>query len=791
MPARRRGVRLARPGPLRAAASTGAGADGCWAWLRPGRGARAEPGTGPVRPGAGRAPRPQPRAGRCGPVRLVAGLGVTDRRRACGPAGPGRPGGPCLRDLGEPGLRGDGLAWIHGVTAADQPDLAGLPALGAAAGTAVLLSTADEAAAAPRWPSAVRVVVAAGPGRQGLEAMLRGGPLLRMDGSPGRWRARCRGRPRGSSRSSNRARPAGRGRAACSCRVRGAGRVIAGETGARVAFRPDRVYLGWQHAQPAADPGPPPARPPEPSRRARSAAGWLAAQRREKPGWAAAPAGLRLVGRGGLRAGRGLGGRRADRRAGPARRRGVPGRGGREPAGHLARRAGAARPGGRGERAGGRLAGGRRAGRGGRPGPHYRDVQAWRKQREVFRRQPQWFPVTLPGGHPPGGRGRRHAGRLVGPADLGRGAPAGRRRRGHGARPDRGRGGAATCWPWPAAAASTRWSGCCPATCPGSTWAPAWPGDALADVLAMAVAGSGDQGAGPDPAADAALLSRVLAVLGEDAGHGGRWPRRCGRWPRSGDPRADLRAGLLTADQVDRLTGLFGRGAAERVVIDRACALEARLRALAPLGTAPAALAPSRLRLAWLDRRAAALGNRVLASYLAAALTHVLRQAPPGRPVAADAVRAGRRAAAGGHAGPAGGRLRDGAGRAGAGLPVASGARPGAARPRQRGGGVHAPGQRRRRPGGGGADRHRAPVRGQPAHPDAGHLGDGHRRGLLHQHGGHGGLGDGLGLGHRHGRPQPRPRDQPRRGVRAVRARAPARSAGTAAPRGRCRTRWR
>src|SRR4029077_4232855 len=45
-------------------------------------------------------------------------------------------------------------------------------------------------------------------------------------------------------------------------------------------------------------------------------------------------------------------------------------------------------------------------------------------------------------------------------------------------------------------------------------------GDELADVRACPVPGSGDQGAGPDPAAHAALLGRVLGVLGEGAGLG-------------------------------------------------------------------------------------------------------------------------------------------------------------------------------------------------------------------------------------------------------------------------------
>ena len=122
---------------------------------------------------------------------------------------------------------------------------------------------------------------------------------------------------------------------------------------------------------------------------------------------------------------------------------------------------------------------------------------------------------------------------------------------------------------------------------------------------------------------------------------------------------------------------------------------------LDPLGSAPAALPPSRLRLAWLDRRPAALGNQVLASYLAAALTHALRQAPPGRPWRHTLFVLGAERLPGDMLDRLARRLRDGARRAGAGLPVAPGARPGAAGARQRGGGVHAAGQRRRRQGGG------------------------------------------------------------------------------------------
>ncbi len=89
-----------------------------------------------------------------------------------------------------------------------------------------------------------------------------------------------------------------------------------------------------------------------------------------------------------------------------------------------------------------------------------------------------------------------------------------------------------------------------------------------------------------------------------------------------------MRAGLLTAAQLDRLARLFGRAAADRVVIDRAWAAEARLRPLEPLGRALAGLPPSPLRLAWLDRAAGAAAGPMLAGFLVVALTQALRRAP-------------------------------------------------------------------------------------------------------------------------------------------------------------------
>ena len=154
---------------------------------------------------------------------------------------------------------------------------------------------------------------------------------------------------------------------------------------------------------------------------------------------------------------------------------------------------------------------------------------------------------------------------------------------------------------------------------------------ALADVLALAVSASPQAGQTADTSADCALLERVLGVLGSD-------PRMAQVnaalrvLADIGDPRADLRSGLLTTEQLARIGTLFGRGAAERVVIERAWALESRLRWLDQLGSDPASLQPSRLRVASLDRRYGVIGNRMLGTYLTAALTHMLRQARPGSP---------------------------------------------------------------------------------------------------------------------------------------------------------------
>jgi hypothetical protein len=151
--------------------------------------------------------------------------------------------------------------------------------------------------------------------------------------------------------------------------------------------------------------------------------------------------------------------------------------------------------------------------------------------------------------------------------------------------------------------------------------------EALGDLLAQTAAAGDEPGGAAQPAADSAILDRVLDLLGDQPGLG-RVTAALGFLAQASDPREALRSGPLTAAELDRLSGLFGRGAADRIVVERAWALQSRLGRLAALGSARVSLPPSRLRVAWLDRRCGALGSRVLGTYLAVALTHLLRQEP-------------------------------------------------------------------------------------------------------------------------------------------------------------------
>jgi len=152
--------------------------------------------------------------------------------------------------------------------------------------------------------------------------------------------------------------------------------------------------------------------------------------------------------------------------------------------------------------------------------------------------------------------------------------------------------------------------------------------EAFADVLAHVVSVSEETGR--DIGFDNAILERVLQVLGEDATIS-QVTAALRALAQVGDPRDDMRRGLLTAAQLERIGTLFGRGVADRVVIERAWAMESQLRKLEPLGSEAVPLPPARLRVISMDRQAGVFGNRVLGTYVATALTHLLRRSPANR----------------------------------------------------------------------------------------------------------------------------------------------------------------
>ena len=154
--------------------------------------------------------------------------------------------------------------------------------------------------------------------------------------------------------------------------------------------------------------------------------------------------------------------------------------------------------------------------------------------------------------------------------------------------------------------------------------------EALADLLSVVVSAGDDHESAGDLSRDNAILERVIGSLGDHV----TLPQVTAALrvlAHIGDPREDVRRGLLTAPQLDRLATMFGRGAGQ-VVVERAWALESQLRKLEMAGSALREEPPTRLRVVSTDRRAGVTGNRVLSTYVVAALTQVIRQARPGRP---------------------------------------------------------------------------------------------------------------------------------------------------------------
>ncbi|HEY7431694.1 MAG TPA: hypothetical protein VH641_13315 [Streptosporangiaceae bacterium] len=400
------------------------------------------------------------------------------------------------------------------------------------------------------------------------------------------------------------------------------------------AFGAREICLGWRYVPPQQDPGPPPRRPvpPPPTQ---LAPGWLAAQRREerllsRPATAALAAslaglaGVILLGQAGLlnpaltglaagaaavagmRSGRARWRSRRELRATvEAETRRVAALRAKQERQHISSQQ-----------------------------DHASWFRAWQAREQAFARQPQWHPVALPGevqridvvgGTLAGWSAlltmlalpRLAAGGEVTVLDLTEGAVAGDL-----VAVAAGQGLGPLVW-------------LLPGDLPRFDLGVGLPAADLAEVLAATASASvapaeGQAAGGTDPAADHAIVLRVTGVLGDGATIGQVMAglRALGQ---VGDPRADVTAGLLSAEQVERITGLFGRTAADRVVTGRALALEARLRVLAGLGTEPVPLPPSKLRVAALGHDGGAFGSPVLGTYLVVSLTHLLRQARAGR----------------------------------------------------------------------------------------------------------------------------------------------------------------
>jgi hypothetical protein len=396
----------------------------------------------------------------------------------------------------------------------------------------------------------------------------------------------------------------------------------------RQALRPDRVYLGWQYALQHPDPGPRPRRPTPPEQQQLNP-GWLAAQHREenalnRPVKLAFAGALLLAA---VLLAVWLAGRLTPLIAAPGIAACLLGAAMTGFATWQSRKALHVRIAGEQRRLG-KIRAEQESRLFGWQEDHARAFQDWQARRAAYDRQPQWYAVSVPagidrvdvaGGTLSGwsalittvGAARLSTGGEVTVIDLSEGAVA-----------------------QDLAAMSRRFGidplvWILPGDLPRLDLGSGLGAAALADVLSLVVSVSEDQGSTRDLAYDNAILERVLQVLGS-AGHEvtvGRVTAALRTLAQVGDPREDMARGLIDAAQVDAIGRLFGRGAADRVVIERAWTLESQLRKLEKLGTEPAGLPPARLRIVATDRRAGVVGNRVLGTYVVTAFTHMLRQA--------------------------------------------------------------------------------------------------------------------------------------------------------------------
>jgi hypothetical protein len=258
---------------------------------------------------------------------------------------------------------------------------------------------------------------------------------------------------------------------------------------------------------------------------------------------------------------------------------------------------------------------------------HAASHRAWQQRRSAFRRQPLWYPATVPVS--------------VGRIDVAGGMPGGwSALLTTIAAPRLAVGGAVTVLDLTEGgvaadliALASAWEigplvWVLPTDLPRFDLGVGLGQESLAEVLALTAAAA-DPGGTHDTARDAALLGRLLQVLGPGASLS-QLMAALRTLAQLGSPRQQL-AGELSAAQLSELAEMAGRGA-QQLLIERAWTLEARLRVLSSLGTLLPARPSSQLRVAWLGRSASVTGNAVLGSYLPVALTAELRQLPASPP---------------------------------------------------------------------------------------------------------------------------------------------------------------
>lgn len=261
---------------------------------------------------------------------------------------------------------------------------------------------------------------------------------------------------------------------------------------------------------------------------------------------------------------------------------------------------------------------------------HAAAYRAWEERRRAYESQQEWYPVAVPpgvdrvdvvGGTLAGwsasvttmGAARLAVGARVTVLDLSEGAVA------HDlVRLAADRGDDPLVW-------------VLPADLPRLDMSKGLSADALADVLSLVVSASEDESTTRDLSFDNSILERIITGVFAGTATIPQVTAALRALAQVGDPRDDLRMGLLTDEQLERVTTMYGRDATHRIVIRRAWALEAQLRKLEKLATDPVRLPPSRLHVVSMDRRAGVLTNRVLGTYVATALTHRIRTAPPSR----------------------------------------------------------------------------------------------------------------------------------------------------------------